>query len=153
AVVPEIMVVGQRTQNADIRRFENDVQPYTVVAKAQIVNAHRDDVDQFFNSRITANTQAIPPSLSQSGDPLSAIDLRGLGPQNTPVLIDGRRMPQIPASASDFRQADLNAIPLHAIQRIEVLTGAAGGIYGFGALGGVVNVVLDRDSRGFELHF
>src|SRR5262249_52112985 len=124
AVVPEILVTSQRTQNADIRRFENDVQPYTVVTKREVVSAHRDQLDQYFNSRITSNTQAVPPGLTQMGDSLSSIDLRGLGPQNTLVLIDGRRMPQIPASASDFRQTDLDAIPLHAIQRIEVLTGA-----------------------------
>jgi outer membrane receptor protein involved in Fe transport len=152
AVVPEILVVGQRTQNADIRRFENDVQPYTVVTKAEILGAHRDDVDQYFTSRITANTQVVPTGLSQSADTGSAIDLRGLGSENTLVLIDGRRMPRLPISGTGFRQVDLNAIPLHAIKRIEVLTGTAGGIYGFGALGGVVNVVLDRDSRGLELH-
>ena len=152
AVVPEILVVGQRTQNADIRRFENDVQPYTVVTKAEMLRAHRDNVDQFFTSRITANTQVVPTSTSQSGDTASEIDLRGLGSEATIVLIDGRRMPTIPVSFSSFRQSDLNPIPLHAIKRIEVLTGTAGGIYGFGALGGVVNVVLDRDSRGVDLH-
>lgn len=68
------------------------------------------------------------------------------------MLIDGRRMPSVPVSGTGFRQADVNAIPLHAIERIEILTGAAGGIHGFGALGGVVNVVLDRESRGFDLH-
>src|SRR5262249_25527869 len=78
--------------------------------------------------------------------------LRGLGPDQTLVLIDGRRMPGIPVLDTGFGQSDLNAIPLHAIQRVEILTGAAGGIYGFGALGGVVNVVLDRDSRGVDLY-
>ena len=56
------------------------------------------------------------------------------------------------APKNGFGQPDLNAIPLHAIERIETLTGTAGGIYGFGALGGVVNVVLRRDYRGLDLH-
>jgi iron complex outermembrane recepter protein len=152
AVVPEILVVGQRTQNADIRRFENDVQPYTVVTAAEIDRAHRDDIDQLFRSRITSTTTVLPPSLSQDGSTFSEIDLRGLGSEGTLVLVDGRRMPSIPITYAGFRQADLSAIPLHAIERIEVLTGAAGGIHGFGALGGVVNVVLDRESRGVDLH-
>ena len=152
AVIPEILVIGRRTQNADIRRFENDVQPYTVATQAQILGAQRDNIDQFFNSRITANTQVVPADRSQTADTLSQINLRGLGADGTLVLIDGRRMPSIPAPSNEFRQPDVNPIPLHAIKRIEVLTGAAGGIYGFGALGGVVNVVLDRDTRGVELH-
>jgi outer membrane receptor protein involved in Fe transport len=152
AEVPEILVVGQRTQNADIRRFEDDVQPYIVATKAKIARAHRDDVDEYFTSRITSNTQVVPNGLTRSGDTTSQIDLRGLGSQNTLVLVDGRRMPSIPLSYSGFGQSDINGIPLHAVERIEVLTGAAGGIYGFGALGGVVNVVLDRDSRGVDLH-
>jgi iron complex outermembrane recepter protein len=152
AEVPEILVVGQRTQNADIRRFEDDVQPYTIATKAKIAGAHRNDVDQYFTSRVSSNTQVVPNGLARSGDTTSQIDLRGLGSQNTLVLVDGRRMPSIPRSYTGFSQSDINGIPLHAIERIEVLTGAAGGIYGFGALGGVVNVVLDRETRGVDLY-
>src|SRR6201999_2013782 len=89
---------------------------------------------------------------SQRGDPRSMFDIRGLGADNTLVLVDGRRMPGTPIPGSGFEQSDINAIPLHAIERIEILTGAAGGIHGFGALGGVVNVVLDRESRGLDFH-
>src|SRR6185295_13559075 len=51
AEVPQIVIVGLRTQNADIRRTENDVQPYVVATRKEIVDAHRDDIDQFFRSR------------------------------------------------------------------------------------------------------
>ncbi len=149
---PEILVVGKRTQNNDIRRTESDIQPYRVATRQQIVYAHRDTIDQYFQSRITANAQAGPPNLLQKGDTNSAIDLRGLGTESTLLLVDGRRLPSPPATFFGFNQADLNAIPLYAIERIETLTGTAGGIYGFGALGGVVNVVLRRDYRGLELH-
>jgi outer membrane receptor protein involved in Fe transport len=152
AAVAEILVVGRRTQNADIRRSEEDVQPYVVATQAEIIRAHRDNIDQFFTSRITANTTFIPSQASRSAGTMSNIDLRGLGSENTLVLVDGRRMPDIPLSYTGFRQSDVNAIPLHAIERIEVLTGSAGGIHGFGALGGVVNVVLDRDPDGFDMH-
>ena len=160
--VPEILIIGRRTQNVDIRRQVNDVQPYRVATGRQIVQAHRDTLDQFFQSRVTSNTQVVSPSLFERGETLSEIDLRGLGSDGTLVLVDGRRLPSIPrwttfAFEPDpegfrFRQPDVNAIPLHAIERVETLTGTAGGIYGFGALGGVVNVVLKRDYRGVELH-
>jgi outer membrane receptor protein involved in Fe transport len=151
AAVAEILVVGRRTQNADIRRVENDVQPYVVATQAEIRRAHRDNVDQFLASRVTANTQVTPITWSQTGNTFSQVNLRGLGANDTLVLIDGRRMPSIPGASSNFDQPDLNGIPVHAIERIEVLTGAAGGIHGFGALGGVINVVLDRDTEGLEL--
>ena len=151
AAVAEILVVGRRTQNADIRRSEDDIQPYTVSTQDEIASAHRDNFDQFFASRITPNTQFVQINGIQTGTTSSEINLRGLGAYDTLVLVDGRRMPSRPDSYAGFLQADINGIPLHAIKRIEVLTGAAGGIHGFGALGGVVNVILDRDNRGLEL--
>ncbi len=150
--VPEILVVGRRTQNADIRRRETDVQPYRVTSRKDILGAHQDNLDQYFRSRVTANTEIVAPSQMTTGETNSEIDLRGLGPLATLILIDGRRMPAIPRIPFGFRQSDINAVPLHAIERVETLTGTAGGIYGFGALGGVVNVVLDRQFRGLALH-
>jgi outer membrane receptor protein involved in Fe transport len=151
AAIAEILVVGRRTQNADIRRFENDVQPHVVVTREELSAAHRDDIDQYFANRITANTQVRPAYTSQDGETYSEINLRGLGSEQTLVLVDGRRLPGFPVPYNEFRQSDLNAIPPNAIERIEILTGTAGGIHGFGALGGVVNVILDRDP-GLDLH-
>lgn len=152
--VPDILIVGKRTQNVDIRRKENDVQPYRVTTGREIVQSHRDNIDQYFRSRVPQNTQAVPPSLLEGGNTTSQIDLRGLGTDGTLVLLDGRRMPSIPSNPATlgFDQPDINAVPLHAIERVETLTGTAGGIYGFGALGGVVNVILKRDYDGLDLH-
>jgi outer membrane receptor protein involved in Fe transport len=153
---PEILVIGKRTQNADIRRRETDIQPYQVTTGEEIVRAHRDDIGQYFAARVPANTAVSSPSQHDLGETNSLINLRGLGSDGTLILLDGRRLPRLPQSGSespfDFQQPDLNAIPLHAIERVETLTGTAGGIYGFGALGGVVNVILERDYRGIELH-
>jgi len=149
---PEILVIGHRSQNLDIRRRENDVQPYQVSPRTQIINAHRDDLEQFFRRQVSANTQVSPNRYFQTGETNSQIDLRGLGTDQTLILVDGRRLPGIPMGPLSFFQPDINAIPLHAIERVETLTGTAGGIYGFGALGGVVNIVLRRDLRGLELH-
>jgi iron complex outermembrane recepter protein len=150
--VPEILVVGRRSQNADIRRLESDIQPYRVATGAQIVDADRDNLDSYFRSRVAADADATPPSLQTNGATNSDIDLRGLGAGQTLILIDGRRMPAPPAPLFGFFQPDVNAIPRYAIGRVETLTGTAGGIHGFGALGGVVNVVLAHPRHGLELH-
>jgi outer membrane receptor protein involved in Fe transport len=148
--VPEILVIGRRTQNSDIRRTENDIQPYKVKSSREIDRAIRDDVEQFMRSREPANAQFASPSqvFTTGGDTRSAIDLRGLGTSRTLVLVDGRRVPSIPTLDYDHQQPDLNAIPLSAIERIETLTGTAGGIYGPSALGGVVNIILKRGYEG-----
>jgi len=154
--LPDILVVGTRTQNTDIRRRQNDVQPYYVVSGKDIVRAHRDDLGDYYKSRVPPNVESglVPLDPAQGRNPggaNSAIDLRGLGTDATLILVDGRRLPGIPDARLGFLQPDINSIPLNAIDRVETLTGTAGGIYGFGALGGVVNVILKRDYRGVEL--
>ncbi|HEX8534809.1 MAG TPA: TonB-dependent receptor [Allosphingosinicella sp.] len=152
--VPEILVVGRRTQNADIRRTRNDIQPYKVATRSDIETAHRDNLDQFLRSRVPANADPAAPAQNTYAEPgavRSQVDFRGLGAQRTLVLVDGRRMPSVPTVQSDYLQPDLNGIPLIAIERIETLTGTAGGIYGPGAVGGVVNLVVRRGYHGLEL--
>jgi outer membrane receptor protein involved in Fe transport len=149
--VPELLVIGRRSQNADIRRMESDIQPYRVATGRQILQSDRDNLDQFFQSRVPANTFPMPARLEKNGEAYSTVDLRGMGAEQTLILINGRRMPRQP-EYYDFRQPDLNALPQNAIGRVEILTGSAGGIYGFGALGGVVNVVTAQDRKGAEIH-
>ena len=154
AAIPDILVTGRRTQNADIRRTQNDIQPYRVATRTDIERAHRDNVDQYMRSRVPANADFAPPAQNtflENGSVRSQIDLRGLGPLRTLVLVDGRRMPSLPTGSSDYFQPDINGIPLTAVDRIETLTGTAGGIYGPGAIGGVVNIVLRRDYRGADI--
>ncbi len=150
--ISEILVMGRRTQNADIRRTRNDIQPYTVSTAHDIETAHRDNIDGYMRSRVPANADMLSPTQDvrgMPGDTRSKIDLRGLGDQRTLVLVDGRRLPGLP-SVGNFDQGDLNGIPLGAIERIETLTSTAGGIYGPNAVGGVVNVILRRDYRGAD---
>ena len=71
---------------------------------------------------------------------------------NTLVLVDGRRVAVSPAGASGGDEfVDVNLIPLAAIDRIEVLGDGASAIYGSSAVGGVVNLILKSDYRGFAL--
>lgn len=154
--VPEILVVGRRSQNADIRRTENDIQPYRVASSREIEASHADNVDRFLRARLPSNAQAESPSqnpAAQAASNRSEVNLHGLGATQTLILIDGARMPSTPSPLFDLStaQPDLNGLPPSAIERIETLTATAGGIYGPGATGGVVNVVLKRDYRGVEL--
>ncbi len=77
----------------------------------------------------------------------SGLNLRGLGPDASLTLVNGRRM-----SYGGFVQAvDISAIPVEAVERIEIVADGASAIYGSDAVGGVGNVVLKRDFEGVTL--
>ena len=74
----------------------------------------------------------------------SGLDLRGLGPDATLTLLDGRRM-----AYDGFSQAvDISAIPVAAVDRIDIVPDGASAIYGSDAVGGVGNVILKRNFQG-----
>lgn len=71
---------------------------------------------------------------------------RGLGTNQTLILINGRRAPGVSTLLTgDLGQPDINGIPLSSVERVEVLPTTASGIYGGGATGGVINIVLRKD--------
>jgi len=83
---------------------------------------------------------------NNSGDPNLQIDLRGFGitgDQNTLVLLDGLRL-----SEADLESAQLSAIPLESIERIEIVRGAGAVLYGAGATGGTINIITRRSPAG-----
>lgn len=74
------------------------------------------------------------------------IDLRGMGPENTLILIDGKPVHSRSSVRYGWRgerdtHGDMNWVPPEAIERIEVLRGPAAARYGSGAAGGVVNII------------
>lgn len=77
----------------------------------------------------------------------SAINLRGLGPSATLVLLNGRRLP---AAGTDASFTDISSIPITAIERVEILTDGGSAIYGTDAVAGVVNIILRKDFEGME---
>jgi len=77
----------------------------------------------------------------------SFASLRGLGPNSTLVLLNGRRIATHGASG---KAVDLNSIPMGAIARVEILKDGASAIYGTDAIGGVINFILKTDYKGVE---
>src|SRR5438094_9040322 len=75
-------------------------------------------------------------AISNGSSGTATVNLRGIGAARTLVLVNGKRLPSGSATTT---AADLNEIPSQLIQRVEVLTGGAGAVYGSGAVAGVVN--------------
>jgi iron complex outermembrane recepter protein len=153
AALPEILVTGTKSINVDIRRSEDDIQPYTVISREVIENSGAKDVGELLRKNLPVNTSLSNNSVNGGmfGN-TTDIDLRGLGSNQTLILIDGRQAASFNASGV-LAQPDLNSIPLAAIERVEVLPVSASGIYGGRATGGVVNVVLKHDYSGFGTSF
>ena len=83
---------------------------------------------------------------------VATADLRGLGPNRTLVLVDGRRLGQ--GSPYTFIQSpapDLDQIPGGLVDRIEVVTGGASAAYGSDAVAGVVNFIMKKNFQGIEV--
>ena len=149
--VQEVVVTGSRIARRD---FVADSPIVTVTSQA-FQNTSQPEVEdtlnklpQFqagFNNQIAQAQQVQPSATSTPGT--SALDLRGLGPNRTLVLVDGRRFQ--PANAAGF--VDTNSIPSSMIDSVEVVTGGASAVYGADAVAGVVNFKLKQNFQGLEL--
>lgn len=80
----------------------------------------------------------------------TAINLRGLSPVATLVLLNGHRVTQS-GTAGAF--VDVSSIPVAAVGRVEIVADGASALYGSDAVAGVVNVILRRDFTGAETTF
>lgn len=103
--------------------------------------------EELLNSlpQVLANQGA---EVSNGSSGTATVDLRGIGPQRTLILINGRRLN--PASSTQ-PTADLNNIPIAMVERVEVLTGGASAVYGADAVAGVVNFIYRKNFEGVEV--
>lgn len=139
-----IVVTGTRLVRQD---FEA-ISPITTVGAEQLELTATMTTDSLLNELpqiVPGNTRT---SNNAGGEDFATVDLRGLGPQRTLVLINGERVP----ASSTTGVVDLNTIPASLISRIEVVTGGASAVYGSDALAGVVNFVLKDDYEGAEVN-
>jgi outer membrane receptor protein involved in Fe transport len=138
-----IIVTGSRIARQDY----SAISPVTTVGAEEIEMSATLSIEQLLNDLpqvIPGNTVT---SNNSGGEDFATIDLRGLGPSRTLVLIDGERVP----ASSTTGVVDLNTIPAGLIERVEVVTGGASAVYGSDALAGVVNFILKDDYEGAEI--
>ena len=143
-----VQVTGSRIPRAQVE----GPAPVTVVTAEEIKAAGFTSVPDVLRA-MTQNGGETQSQQSASGADFSPgaqqVDLRGLGPNHTLVLVNGRRIADFPMpfkGRSNF--TDISNIPLGMIERIEVLTGSASAIYGSDAISGVVNFILKKHADG-----
>jgi iron complex outermembrane receptor protein len=147
----EVVVTGTH-----IRGVTATASPVMVFDRKHIERTGFSTIEQFieslpqnFGGGVSQDTGYNSPSdLSLSNQSVGAsVTLRGLGVGTTLVLLNGHRM--APAGTRGAF-TDISMIPLHAIERVEVLTDGASAIYGSDAIGGVINFVLRKDFTGLD---
>jgi len=88
----------------------------------------------------------------QRGD-ISTVDMRGIGPAFTLLLLDGYRMVPHPIITTDNFSPNANQYPNYGIDHVDVLRDGASSIYGTDAVAGVINYVMKRDLDGDMVRF
>jgi len=134
--------------NLDLPRSEDDALPYTIYDRDQISRSGVVNLNDFLQRNvIDGNAASRPPE--QDGSKALYVagstnaTLRGYGADETVVLVNGRRLPEILISGSQERSPpDVNFIPLSLVERVEVLPVSASALYSGNPGGGVINIVL-----------
>jgi len=144
--VEKISVTGSRLRRSDL---EGSI-PVTTIDRSQLEFSGQTSVADLLRNTSFNAAGSFRPQSGSSAQGVSQIDLRGLGPERTLVLIDGRRLPKSPSTGSS---ADLNSVPTAIIERIDILTDGASSTYGSDAIGGVVNIITRKDFEGVEIKF
>jgi outer membrane receptor protein involved in Fe transport len=153
APVQEVIVTGSRIPQPNM----TSTSPIQVVTSQEIKQQGYTDAIDLLNS-LPQNFQQSAVDLSNTSNPLGAAggittaDLRGLGPQRTLVLVDGRRLgPGDPNTLNPNPAPDLDQIPVALIERVDVVTGGASAVYGSDAIAGVVNFIMKKNFTGIEV--
>jgi iron complex outermembrane receptor protein len=142
----EVQLVGSRNTK---RTVTNSAVPIDIInikdVTTQSGKIEINELLQYLAPSFNANKQ----SGSDGSDHVDPASLRGLGPDQTLVLINGKRRHQsslinlFGTRGRGNTGTDLNAIPATAIKRIEILRDGAAAQYGSDAIAGVINIVLN----------
>lgn len=151
ASMEEITVTGSRIK----RDTFTSSSPITVITSERSALAGLLDTADILQGSTIASGQQIDDSWSgfvtDGGPGANTLSLRGLGPQRTLLLVNGRRWGPSGVRGST-NSVDLSAIPSSIISRIEILKDGASSIYGADAVAGVVNIITKTRQDGFQLN-
>ena len=148
----EVVLVGSRNKN---RTVANTPVPVDVIDVAELLSAGPqvsvNDILNYVAPSFTSTSQTV----SDGTDHIDPAALRGLGPDQVLVLVNGKRRHNtslVNVNSTVGRGSvgtDMNTIPAFSIKRIEILKDGAAAQYGSDAIAGVINIVL-KNSEGLE---
>lgn len=148
--VAEIVVTGSRIRGAPssspvIRLTQEDMRNAGQTDLGQVARSLPQSFGGGQNPGIALGARGGDANNNLNGS--STLNLRGLGPDSTLTLLNGHRL----SFDGAFQGVDIAAIPLEAVERLEIVSDGASAIYGSDAVGGVANVILRRDYDGVSV--
>jgi outer membrane receptor protein involved in Fe transport len=143
-----VQVTGSRIKQANLTNSSS----LTIISDKELQYQGTTNVETLLNN-MPQTYAGFSTGDSNGATGTATVDLRGLGAQETLVLIDGKRlMAGDPTfSPTSAPSPDLNFIPAALIDRIDILSGGASAVYGSDAVAGVVNFIMKKDFQGFRI--
>ncbi len=142
----EILVVGNRFLP---KTLQETAVPVDVVNQERLKLSNQNELAQVLQYE-TPSFHSATQTISDGTDHVDPISLKGLGPDQVLVLVNGKRRhfsSLVNVNGTVGRGSvgtDLNAIPLAAIEKVEILKDGAAALYGSDAIGGVINLQLKK---------
>ena len=158
AAMPTLAQDAQRVEitGSAIKRVDAEgALPVTIITREEIARSGAINTEDLMNSisafsSMNSVTNATGAGSSTAGR--SSIALRGLNPNKTLILLNGRRLATAASGGSGAgATVNVNNIPLAAIERIEILKDGASSIYGSEAIAGVVNFIMSKGFQGVDI--
>ena len=144
-----VEITGSRIKQIDVETAS----PVQTLSREAIRKSGATSVQEVLNL-LTASSSGTPTDISASNSfapGASQASLRNLGAQATLVLLNGRRLPTFPLPDFQVTFANLDTIPIAAVDRIEVLKVGGSAVYGSDAIAGVINVITRTSYEGLEV--
>src|SRR5438105_8740005 len=127
----------------------NSVDTYRTADIVELLNRNAQDLQTFLPQEAGGTVNC---NMGNGGDGTVQLNLRGLLPKETLVLVDGKRVAFGSLGVAGFSQGvDINLIPFPMIDHIDILKDGASAVYGSDAVTGVVNFFLLHKFRGVEI--
>nr|WP_298798664.1 TonB-dependent receptor [uncultured Acetobacter sp.] len=150
----EESVIVTGTREAGGRKARDSLSPIDVVSAKQLSQTGQPNLREALSQLLPSLT--MPTGGFDSGALTDSISLRGLNPNETLVLVDGKRRHTTaniyadPGPQQGSTAVDIDMIPMAAIDHVEVLRDGASAQYGSDAVAGVVNIILKKQDHGFH---
>lgn len=139
----EVVVTGSRIKRSD----SSSISPITVLSEDDFMLSGNMTLENFIQDIPSVNGGDFGSTVNNGNPGVATVSLRGLGPNRTLALVNGKRF----ASAAVDGYVDLNAIPAAIVERVEVLRDGASTVYGSDAIAGVVNIITKKDFEGVDI--
>lgn len=144
-VLEEVVVTGSRIKRSDA----NSISPISVLTEQDLNASGNLTLENFIQDMPAVNGGDFGAGVNNGNPGVATVSLRGLGPNRTLVLVNGKRF----SSQGVNGYVDLNTIPTSIVDRVEVLRDGASTVYGSDAIAGVVNIITKTDFEGVDLDF